>query len=49
MKARESVNAPSLDLLEFEKQLKAKHDEYKAQDFVPRLRVNFKGQVIKKK
>lgn len=24
--ARESVNAPSLDLVEFEKQLKAKHD-----------------------
>jgi hypothetical protein len=24
--AREAVNAPSLDLVEFEKQLKAKHD-----------------------
>lgn len=27
-RARESINAPSIDLLEFEKQLKAKHDEF---------------------
>jgi len=48
-KARESVNAPTLDLLDFEKQLKAKHDEYKASGIVPKLRVNFNGQVIRKK
>ena len=48
-KARESMNAPTLDLLEFEKQLKAKHDEFQAAGVKPKLRVNFQGQVIKKK
>lgn len=37
-KAREAMNAPSSDLLEFERQLKAKHDEYKAQGIVPKLK-----------
>ena len=37
--ARESVNAPSLDLVEFEKQLKAKHDQFKAAGITPALKV----------
>ena len=46
-KAREAVNAPSADLLEFEKQLKAKHDEYKAKGIVPKLQTD--SQTIKPK
>lgn len=41
-RAREAVNAPSADLLEFEKQLKFKYDEYKAQGIVPKLRTESK-------
>ena len=46
-KAREAVNAPSDDLLAFEKELKAKHDEYKAKGIVPKLRTE--SQTIKPK
>lgn len=35
--AREALNAPPTDLLQFEKQLKAKHDELKAAGISPVL------------
>ena len=41
-KAREAINAPSADLLDFEKQLKAKYDEYKARGIVPKLQTDSK-------
>merc|ERR1712091_547883 len=39
-KARDAMNAPTHDLLEFEKQLKAKHDEYKEKGIVPKLQTD---------
>ena len=43
--AREAVNAPSLDLVEFEKQLKAKHDQFKAAGITPALKIAPKFKV----
>ena len=40
--ARAAINAPSHDLLAFEAQLKAKHDEYKANGIVPKLQTESK-------
>ena len=38
-KAQEAVNAPSLDLVAFEEQLKAKHQEFQKAGITPRLKV----------
>jgi len=43
--ARDAVNAPSLDLVEFEKQLRAKHNEFKAAGITPALKVAPKFKV----
>ena len=43
--AREAVNAPSLDLVAFEQQLKAKHEQFKAAGITPSLKVAPKYKV----